>query len=219
MSTFITHHYTKGKFTDDFTLFNKWLRESYSLINKLVLANRDMTQDELYSLLDNSLHVYTGHIVTPAITYWVNTRGSRHLTVTMTFHNIGKIKYRIAVPSLVNDEEKKQRARYDIGELIGDISQDFYECSYNDDYVFQAWQNKSLNEHWEKFMHSTDRERTLRGGSMQTLFDVYLPGKAYDWELLLTTLYDLAQGWPTDWLSGYKTLEELAKIPNYKTTK
>lgn len=215
MTTFITHHHTKSKFTDDYTLFNKWFAEGYKVINQTVLNNLSLNQLELCSKLSRSLHVYTGHILAAPITYWVSCRGDRHITVTMTFYDVGKIKYRIAVPSLVNAAEKKKRARYDLGVLVGDISQDFYECSYNAFDVYRAWRNKSLNNDWTRLLETKYKNRVLEVIQKRTLFDVYLEGKEYDWEELLSTLYGLANGWPTDWLSNYKTHEELANIPCY----
>lgn len=216
MSTFITHHHVKSKFTKDYGLFNNWFKNSYSLINRLVLCNLQFTQMELCKHLSRNLEKHVGHIVTPAITYWVNPRGKRHVTVTMTFQDIAKIKYRIAVPSLVNDHEKKLRAMYDLGVLIGDLSQEFYHCSYNDFDVYQAWQNKSLNSDWSCYVDTEYKNRPVPVNTWRVLFDVYLPGKDYDWELLLETLYNLAGGWPTDWLLNYKTHDELSRIPTYR---
>lgn len=106
-------------------------------------------------------------------------------------------------------------AKYDLGCLIGNISEGFYYCSYNDDDVFCAWKNKSLNDHWHQFMTPIEHERC---GTMPELWLKYYPedqGK-FDWEGLFDRIFELAQGWPTGWLCSYETLEQLATQPNYQ---
>ncbi len=99
--------------------------------------------------------------------------------------------------------------KYDLGCLIGDVSEGFYYCSYNDDDVFRAWKLKSLNEHWHKYMEKSDKDRC---GYMPELWAKYYPEDQgqFDWEGLFDRIFALAQGWPTGWLSSYETLEQLA---------
>ena len=193
---------------------NPWMWDMYRTINRLVADNLHVPQAVLLNRVRNHLHAaFNAH--DEVFSLWVSTRGDRHITVTLTLFDVAKLKFRIAVPSLRNEAEIKTKARYDIGCLIGDLSQDFYECSYNDDDVYLAWRNGSLNEHWTKYMDDVRKDTTLRTGTMNHLFKIYLPDDPLNWEGLLETLYNLAEGWPIDWLSNYKTHEELALIPAY----
>jgi hypothetical protein len=208
---FIAHVHVKSRFNpsvDEWvTTFSKELSliaKRHQYLNQVPFRN--IVRRELDKMLNAHDVVYS---------LWVNTKGERHVNVIITLYNIGKFKIKIEVPSLRTDEAIKEKARYDIGCLIGDLSQDFYECSYNDFDVFVAWKSKDLNAHWER-MDEISKEVTLRTGGMAQLFVEYLPGRSYDWEALLDRLYELAQGWPTDWLATYQTLEELSTQAPYK---
>lgn len=106
-------------------------------------------------------------------------------------------------------------AKYDLGCLIGDVSEGFYYCSYNDDDVFVAWKSKSLNEHWSKFMCAADKKRC---GNMEDVWAKYYPEgiNTFDWEGLFDRIFELAGAWPTGWLCSYETLEQLSTQHRYQ---
>lgn len=120
----------------------------------------------------------------------------------------------------MHDEENVEPGspKYDLGCLIGDVSEGFYYCSYNDDDVFCAWKNRTLNAHWQRHMDITDKSRC---GYMEDLWAKYYPEgmSTFDWEGLFDRIFEKAGAWPTGWLSAYETLEQLSTQRRYQYEK
>lgn len=191
-----------------------WMNSIHRVLNRFAYDNLALGQsafvNRIYNHLYNQLRPHDS-----TFSLWVSSRDERFVTITLTVHNVAKLKFRMLVPSLSTPMETKTRARYDIGCLIGDVSQGFFECSYNDDDVYRAWQSKTLNEYWDKYLSPSLKDSLTNTSSLRNLFKVYLPDEVYNWEKLFDVLYALAEGWPTCWLSEYVTHGDLALLPAY----
>ena len=207
---YIVHAHIKSRFSD---AIDEWVKTYAQAISLIVKRNMTASQYQLYHVIQREVgRQGESFIIEP--TMWVNYKGERHITVTITLCDIGKFKLKVLVPSLRTPEEIQTKARYDLGCLIGDLSQYVYECSYNDFDVFVGWKSKELNSYWSA-MKDYEKDH-LRSAQYDRLFIEYCPGQSYDWEALLDRLYELAQGWPTDWLATYQTVEELSTQHPYR---
>lgn len=96
------------------------------------------------------------------------------------------------------------------GELIGDISQDVMECSYNDDWVLELWQTKQLNDrlrNLDKWAHHRFFDKMPEADIAR--YKELSESDTIDWEMVFDKLYVLCEGWPTGWLSDFTKLENL----------
>lgn len=207
---YIEHVHVKSRFNDQ---VDEWVKTLSDLLSLTAKRNMKDSRYQLMAEIKAQVAYQCQSLLVPP-TIWVNAKGERSINVIITLCDVGKIKFKVAVPSLRTPEEIQAKARYDLGCLIGDLSQYVYECSYNDFDVFVGWKSKELNSYWGSMPDYVKDH--LRGPSETRLFVEYLPGQSYDWEALLDRLYELAQGWPTDWLSTYQTLEELSTQHPYQ---
>ena len=207
---FIAHTHIKSRFNDS---VDDWVTTFSKELSLIAKRNQSLNQVPFLNEIKRSMgKLFASY--SDIYSLWINTKGKRHINVIITLFNIGKFKIKVEVPSLRTAEAIKEKARYDLGCLIGDLSQDIYECSYNDFDVFVGWKTKSLNSYW--LSHHPSQQDCLRTPEKDRLFIEYCPGQSYDWEALLDRLYELAQGWPTDWLATYQTLEELSTQHSYQ---
>lgn len=102
--------------------------------------------------------------------------------------------FKLMIPIVIGDG-KARTVYYDdnpsvvlLHELIGDISQDFDECSYNEDSVYGYWVNGALNKAYQEATASKHYE-VLEG---YKLFDD-------DYDGLMTFLVKESNGWPANY--------------------
>lgn len=209
---FITHMHVKSRFNDQ---VDDWVKTISAAISLVVKRNLSATRNQLINIIKADLNYqFESQTIPPSI--WVSDKGERYINIIVTLFDIGKMKFKVIVPSLRTPEEIQKKARYDLGYLIGDLSQDVYECSYNDFDVYVGWKSKTLNSYWSEMSESF--KDNLRTPHNRQLFIEYCNKPGWDWEALLDGLYEKAQGWPTDWLDSYKTPDELSTLPYYQYT-
>lgn len=209
---YIAHMHVKSRFSDE---VDKWVKTISNALSLVTKRHMPATRNQLMYVIHHDLNYQFESLLTPP-SIWINPKGERYINVVVTLFNIGKMKFKVIVPSLRTPEEIQAKARYDLGCLIGDLSQDVYECSYNDFDVYVGWKSKTLNSYWSGMADSF--KDNLRTPHNRQLFIEYHNKPGWDWEALLDSLYELAQGWPTDWLATYKTLDELSTLPYYQYT-
>jgi len=100
--------------------------------------------------------------------------------------------------------ERRLKTLIPIHYLVGDISQDLLECSYNEDEVRELWVNDGLNDYLEKGLDGTYNNCTKK-------FIEKYKIKNNDLQSHLTQAVRLANGWPENWTEEYKDLAPLTE--------